>query len=106
MNRLIEWLIGPSCIGLVVSLNKNFSDRYIKLVKTNSEVKKSISLGEDKEIFKIKKDLPEKSLISLYVVILERIKDNERLIKEHSMQINSLQTNYPVKISKFILEQF
>ena len=47
-------------------------------------------MGEDKEIFKIKKDLPEKSLISLYVVILERIKDNERLIKEHSMQINNL----------------
>ena len=45
MNGLIDWLIGPSCIGIVVSLNKNFSDSYIKIVKTNSEVKKKHLVG-------------------------------------------------------------
>ena len=59
------------------------ADSYIELVKTNSRVIKAFAWGGAKQIFKTKKDLPEKALEILYVVILEWIKDNERLIKEH-----------------------
>jgi hypothetical protein len=52
-------------------LNKHLADSYIELVKTNSRVIKAFAWGGAKQIFKTKKDLPEKALKSLYVVILE-----------------------------------
>jgi len=119
MNGLIDWLLKTpklveehinkyvgTCIGLVVSLNKQLVDGYIQLVKSNSGEKKAALLSGAKEIFKTRKDLPEKTLKGLYELILEGIKSNERLIKEHSMQaLNSLQINYPVDLRNFYLQE-
>ena len=119
MNGLIDWLLKTpkleeekinkhvgSCIGLVVSLNKELIDSYIQLVKSNTEFKKSALLSGAKEILKTRKNLPEKTLKGLYDIILEGIKDKERLIKEHSLQaLNSLQTNYTLDLRNFYLKE-
>ena len=119
MNGLIDWLLKTpkleeeqinkyvgTCIGLVVSLNKHLVDGYIQLVKSNTEFKKAALLSGAKEILKTRKDLPEKTLKGLYEIILEGIKDKERLIKEHSMQaLNSLQINYPVDLRTLYLKE-
>ena len=60
MNGLIDWL-------LKTIINKKVPHP----VKTNSRVIKAFAWGGAKQIFKTKKDLPEKALKSLYVVILE-----------------------------------
>ena len=119
MNGLIDWLLKTpkleeeqinkyvgTCIGLVVCLNKQLVDVYIQLVKSNIEFKKSALLSGAKEILKTRKDLPEKTLKELYEIILEGIKDKDRLIKEHSMQaLNSLQINYPLDLRNFYLKE-
>jgi hypothetical protein len=119
MNGLIDWLLNTpkleeeqinkyvgTCIGLVVSLNKQLVDGYIELVKSNTGFKKAALLSGAKEILKTRKDLPEKTLKGLYEIILEGIKDNDRLIKEHSMQaLNSLQVNYPLDLRSFYLKE-
>ena len=97
INGLIDWLLKTpkledeqtnkyvgTCIGLVVSLNKQLVEKYIELVKQNEGDKKSTLLNGAKEIFKSKQELSATILSSLYQIILEGIKSNERLIKEHS----------------------
>ena len=105
INGLIDWLLKTpkleeeqtnkyvgTCIGLVVSLNKQLIEKYIELVKQNEGFKKASLLNGAKEIFKSKQELSNTILNSLYQIILEGIKNNERLIKEHSMQaLNSVQ---------------
>ena len=112
INGLIDWLLNTPkleeeqinkhvgiCIGLVASLNKELVDQYIQLVKSNTDFKKSALLSGAKEILRAMKNLPKKTLNGLYEIILEGIKDNKRLIKEHSMQaLNSLLTNYPTDL--------
>ena len=118
INGLIDWLLKTpkleeeqtnkyvgSCIGLVVRLNKQLIDRYIELVKQNTGFKKSSLLNGAKEIFKSKQDLSQSTLNSLYEIILEGIKNNERLIKEHSMQaLNSIQFKKPLDLRDFYLK--
>ena len=100
INGLIDWLLNTpkleeeqtnkyvgTCIGLVVSLNKQLVEKYVDLVKQNQGFKKSSLLNGAKEIFKSKQDNTTPQILnSLYEIIIEGIKDNERLIKEHSMQ--------------------
>ena len=119
MNGLIDWLLNTpkleeeqinkyvgTCIGLVVSLNKQLVDGYIQLVKSNTGFKKAALLSGAKEILKTRKDLPEKTKNGLHEIILEGIKDKDRLIKEHSMQaLNSLQTNYPLDLRSMYLKE-
>ena len=125
MNGLIDWLLNSpkleeeqinkhvgTCIGLVASLNKELIDYYIQLVKSNTDFKKSALLSGAKEILKSWKNLPKKTLKDLYEIILEGINDNQRLIKEHSMQaLNSykqiiLQTYLTYIVKKIFVELY
>ena len=119
INGLIDWLLKTpkleeeqtnkyvgTCIGLVVSLNKQLVEKYIELVKQNEGFKKSSLLNGAKEIFKSKQELSAIILNSLYEIILEGIKNNERLIKEHSMQaLNSVQYREPKDLLNFYLKE-
>ena len=112
INGLLEWLLNTpkleeeqankyagTCIGLVVNLNKQLIEKYIELVKQNQGAKKASLLNGAKEIFKSKQDLSPSTLNSLLELILEGIKDNDRLIKEHSMQaLNCVQFKFPKKL--------
>ena len=118
INGLIDWLLKTpkleeeltnkyvgTCIGLIVSLNKQLIEKYIDLVKQNTGYKKSSLLNGAKEIFKSKQDISTTILKSLYDIILEGIKEKERLIKEHSMQaLNSVQFKYPGDLLSFYLK--
>ena len=118
INGLIDWLLNTpkleeeqtnkyvgTCIGLIVSLNKQLVEKYIDLVKQNQGYKKSSLLSGAKEIFKSKQELSPNVLKDLYQIILEGIKDNERLIKEHSMQaLNSVQYKNPKDLLAFYLK--
>jgi hypothetical protein len=119
INGLIDWLLKTpkledeqtnkyvgTCIGLVVSLNKQLVEKYIELVKQNEGDKKSTLLNGAKEIFKSKQELSATILSSLYQIILEGIKSNERLIKEHSLQaLNSVQFKYPKDLLNYYLKE-
>jgi len=119
INGLIDWLLNTpkleeehtnkyvgTCIGLVVKLNKQLVDKYIELVKANSGFKKSSLLNGAKEIFKSKQELSQNTLNSLYAIILEGIKDKERLIKEHSLQaLNSIQYMNQKDLLDFYLKE-
>ena len=118
INGLIDWLLNTpkleeeltnkyvgNCIGLVVSINNQLVEKYIDLVKKNSGYKKSSLLNGAKEIFKSKIDLSPTLRNSLYEIILEGIKDTERLVKEHSIQaLNSVQFKYPGDLLNFYLK--
>ena len=117
INGLIDWLLNTpkleeeqtnkyvgTCIGLIVSLNKQLIEKYIDLVKQNQGYKKSSLLSGAKEIFKSKQELSPKVLKAFYEIILEGIKENERLIKEHSLQaLNSIQYKCPKDLLDFYL---
>ena len=119
INGLIDWLLKTpkldeeqtnkyvgTCIGLIVSLNKGLIDRYIELVKQNTGFKKSSLLNGAIEIFKSKQNLKQETLNNLYDIILEGIKDKERLIKEHSMQaLNSIQFKSAPNLRDFYLKE-
>ena len=119
INGLIDWLLKTpkleeeqinkyvgTCIGLVVRLNKQLIDRYAELVKENKGFKKASLLNGMKEIFKLKIDISNTTLASLYAIITEGIKDNERLIKEHSLQaLNAIQYKEPKNLLDFYLKE-
>ena len=119
INGLIDWLLNTpkleeeqtnkyvgTCIGLVVSLNKQLVEKYIELVKQNKGYKKSSLLNGAKEIFKSKQKLETGTLNDLYQIILEGIKDSERLIKEHSMQaLSSIPFKNPKDLLDFYLKE-
>ena len=119
INGLIDWLLKTpkleeeqinkyvgTCIGLVVRLNKQLIDRYVELVKENKGFKKASLLNGMKEIFKSKNLISDTTLVSLYAIITEGIKDNERLIKEHSLQsLNAIQYKEPKDLLDFYLKE-
>ncbi len=112
INGLLDWLLKTpkleeertnkyvgTCIGLVVTLNKQLIEKYIELVKGNTGFKKASLLNGAKEILKSKQEISNSTLNSLIDILLEGIKDNDRLIKEHSMQaLNSVQFKFPKKL--------
>ena len=99
IDGLIMWLLNTpkleeentnkyvgGCIGLIVKLDKALFDKYINLLKENTGFKKSSLLYCAKEIFKSKLDFDSETLKPIYDLILEGMKNKERLIKEHSLQ--------------------
>ena len=118
IQGLIDWLLNTpkledeqtnkyvgGCIGLVVSLNKPLIVKYIDLIKETQGFKKSSLLNGAREIIKSKTKLDDQLLDSLVKIIIEGIKDKERLIKEHSMEaLDSLQYNYKNKLLQLYLE--
>ncbi len=119
INGLIDWLLNTPkleeeeinkyvgiCIGLVVRLNQQLIDRYIQLVNENNGFKKSALLNGIKEVFKSKQEIPNQTLQSFYNIILDGIRDNDRLIREHSLQaLNSVKLKNPRDLLDFYLRE-
>ena len=116
---LIDWLLKTpkleeeqtnkyvgTCMGLVARLNKQLIEKYVELIKDNQGYKKSALLNGVKEIFKSKQEISTTTLASLYTIILKGIEDNDRLIKEHSLQaLNSVQYKYKKDLLDFYLKE-
>ena len=91
---------------LVARLNKQLIGNYAELIKDNQGYKKSALLNGVKEIFKSKQELSTTTLASLYIIILKGIEDNDRLIKEHSLQtLNSVQYMYKKDLLDYYLKE-
>ena len=117
IDGLITWLLNTpkleeentnkyvgAYIGLIFKLDKNLITKYINLLKENTGFEKSSLLYCTKEIFKSKLDLTEDILKPVYDQIIEGMKNQERLIKEHSLQaLSSLQYKYDKDLLKFYL---
>ena len=117
-NNLINWLISyPNlkdeytnkyvglCDGLLIRSNPNLIKLYINLINTTKAEQKSSLLNGLGVILKSKKKLDDDSLTEIINTIVLGLKENDRLIKEHSIQgLNSLKFEYKETLSNLYLK--